>query len=32
MSNNPKFMVDASTIVAVLQGNITNELLVRGKQ
>jgi hypothetical protein len=32
MSNNPRFIVDASTMVAVLPGNITNEILVRVKQ
>jgi hypothetical protein len=32
MSNNPRFMIDASAIVAVLPGNVTNELLVVVKQ
>jgi hypothetical protein len=32
MSNNPKFIFDARTMVVVLSRNITNEMLVRVKQ
>ena len=32
MSNNPKFIFDAMTMVVVLPRNITNEMLVRVKQ